>query len=146
MGTHIHFSLRVSLRRYSFLMKAKYGKYRYEDGSLYTGQFDTEGRRHGFGKLEFDDEKKSYYEGEFKNGQTEGLGVLKTPYFIMQGQFKQGKLNGVGRSIRCDGLRYEGEFRQGAMCGLGILTFPDGTHGTPPARVSSMGRAWCPGR
>ncbi|XP_075260200.1 MORN repeat-containing protein 4 homolog [Convolutriloba macropyga] len=109
-----------------------YGSYKYEDGSIYTGQWDSKGLRHGIGKLQFDEDKKNcYYEGQFKRGMPEGLGMLKTPYFVMQGQFKQGKLDGVGRCIRCDGLRYEGEFRNGEMTGLGIMTFPDGTHGTP---------------
>ena len=43
----------------------------------------------------------------------------------------QNRLNGVGRCIRCDGLRYEGEFRNGEMKGLGLITFPDGSHGIP---------------
>ncbi|XP_063721562.1 MORN repeat-containing protein 4 homolog [Symsagittifera roscoffensis] len=112
-------------------MKTSYGKYHYDDGSIYIGQFDSRGIRHGLGKLDFGDSKRSLYEGEFKNGFSDGLGNLKTPYFVLQGQFKEGKLDGLGRSVRCDGLRYEGEFRNGEMKGLGILTFPDGTHGTP---------------
>ena len=67
-----------------------YGSYKYEDGSIYTGQWDSKGLRHGIGKLQFDEDKKNcYYEGQFKRGMPEGLGMLKTPYFVMQGQFKQ---------------------------------------------------------
>lgn len=48
-----------------------------------------------------------------------------------EGEFSDGKFNGVGVFTRCDNMMYEGEFKNGKVWGLGLLTFADGTHGLP---------------
>uniref|UniRef100_A0AAF6YVU0 MORN repeat-containing protein 4 n=1 Tax=Bos taurus TaxID=9913 RepID=A0AAF6YVU0_BOVIN len=48
-----------------------------------------------------------------------------------EGEFAQGKFNGVGVFIRHDNMTFEGEFKNGRVDGLGLLTFPDGSHGIP---------------
>ena len=69
-------------------MKLLYGEHSYEDGSIYYGQWNSEGKKHGIGKYTLSD-GKSIYVGEFNQGSCEGLGVLTTPNFVMQGQFKE---------------------------------------------------------
>ncbi|XP_023402618.1 MORN repeat-containing protein 4 isoform X3 [Loxodonta africana] len=48
-----------------------------------------------------------------------------------EGEFAQGKFNGVGVFIRHDNMTFEGEFKNGRVDGFGLLTFPDGSHGIP---------------
>uniref|UniRef100_A0A7N4NYQ7 MORN repeat-containing protein 4 n=1 Tax=Sarcophilus harrisii TaxID=9305 RepID=A0A7N4NYQ7_SARHA len=48
-----------------------------------------------------------------------------------EGEFAQGKFNGVGVFIRHDNMTFEGEFKSGRVDGFGLLTFPDGSHGVP---------------
>uniref|UniRef100_A0ABK0LM01 MORN repeat-containing protein 4 n=1 Tax=Rattus norvegicus TaxID=10116 RepID=A0ABK0LM01_RAT len=48
-----------------------------------------------------------------------------------EGEFSQGKFNGVGVFIRYDNMTFEGEFKNGRVDGFGLLTFPDGSHGLP---------------
>ncbi len=69
-------------------MKQFYGKYCYEDGSEYIGQWDSSGLRHGIGRLELSD-TRNIYTGQFHRGFAHGLGVLKTTYFTLEGQFNQ---------------------------------------------------------
>ncbi len=40
-------------------------------------------------------------------------------FFRYEGQFANGKFNGVGVFTRADGMKYEGEFRDGAIHGSG---------------------------
>uniref|UniRef100_A0A803TYJ1 MORN repeat-containing protein 4 n=1 Tax=Anolis carolinensis TaxID=28377 RepID=A0A803TYJ1_ANOCA len=48
-----------------------------------------------------------------------------------EGEFVQGKFNGVGVFTRYDNMIFEGEFKGGRVDGFGLLTFPDGSHGIP---------------
>ncbi|KAJ7325102.1 hypothetical protein JRQ81_018122 [Phrynocephalus forsythii] len=48
-----------------------------------------------------------------------------------EGEFVQGKFNGVGVFTRYDNMIFEGEFKGGRVEGFGLLTFPDGSHGVP---------------
>ncbi|XP_077786272.1 MORN repeat-containing protein 4 isoform X2 [Podarcis muralis] len=48
-----------------------------------------------------------------------------------EGEFVQGKFNGVGVFTRYDNMTFEGEFKAGRVDGFGLLTFPDGSHGIP---------------
>lgn len=50
------------------------GEYRYPDGSVYNGQWNEHGHRHGYGHLVFPD-GNSYW-GLFDNGLFGGLGVM----------------------------------------------------------------------
>ena len=36
-----------------------------------------------------------------------------------EGEFADGKFNGIGVFQRCDGMKYEGEFKEGKVRGLG---------------------------
>uniref|UniRef100_A0A663MBR1 MORN repeat-containing protein 4 n=1 Tax=Athene cunicularia TaxID=194338 RepID=A0A663MBR1_ATHCN len=57
--------------------------------------------------------------------------LRNSPLHRYEGEFVQGKFNGVGVFTRCDNMTFEGEFKGGRVYGFGLLTFPDGSHGVP---------------
>ncbi|CAF0777618.1 unnamed protein product [Adineta steineri] len=104
--------------------------FRYPDGSEYTGEWNNDGERHGFGQFLFSDQAK--YRGQFEHGLFSGLGCITYPDGSKyDGELSQGRYNGLGVFIRCDGIKYEGQLQNGLICGLGLLTFADGSHGLP---------------
>lgn len=64
------------------------------NNSEYTGSFKN-GKRHGRGKLVFQDGK--VYEGQFADDKISGIGTMKNPDGkIYEGQFLDGKMHGTG--------------------------------------------------
>lgn len=62
-----------------------------------------------------------HYQGNFKNGKKEGLGIYywnQRQYY--SGQFKNNKIHGKGRHVTKE-LDYKGEFIEGLKDGKGIL-------------------------
>jgi hypothetical protein len=57
----------------------------------------------------------------------------KNIYFVFRydGEFSQGRYDGLGVFTRCDGMKYEGQLQDGKIYGLGLLTFTNGSHGLP---------------
>lgn len=105
-------------------------RYTYPVGDIYDGEWNKDGRKHGYGMLVMTDGTK--FVGKFNNGFCEGPGLLKFPDGTSYaGRFAQGKYNGPGTFTRSDGMKFEGEFANGKVDGLGLVTFPDGTHGKP---------------
>ncbi|RWS25325.1 MORN repeat-containing protein 4-like protein [Leptotrombidium deliense] len=106
------------------------GCYEYSDGSLYCGEWNKLGEKHGVGVYSFPD--GSRYEGRFEKGLPSGLGVM---YFtggdVYIGEFMQGWFNGKGVYQCENGSRFEGEFRGGVIWGKGLTTFSDGSNGEP---------------
>ena len=76
---------------------------RYSEGDVYEGQWSSEGKREGKGKLQMS--TGDHYSGEFMNGFFHGLGVL----------------------VHSDGGKYEGSFELGRYHGHGIYTHSDRT-------------------
>ncbi|XP_053308225.1 MORN repeat-containing protein 1 isoform X2 [Spea bombifrons] len=84
-----------------------YGIYVYENSFFrYEGEWKA-GKKHGHGKFLLKD--GSYYEGEFRDGNT------------YSGEFLNGELHGHGVMQYKDGGRYEGEFVFGVREGHGML-------------------------
>ncbi|XP_025093968.1 MORN repeat-containing protein 4-like [Pomacea canaliculata] len=105
-------------------------EYKYHDGTVYNGQWNEHGHRHGIGYLAFPDTSK--YWGQFEDGMFGGLGILTfQDGSRYEGEFKKGKFHGLGIFTRKDKMAFEGEFREGKIWGLGLVTFPDGSHGLP---------------
>ncbi|XP_076436015.1 MORN repeat-containing protein 4 homolog [Babylonia areolata] len=103
---------------------------KYPDGTVYTGAWNDQGQRHGYGQIAFMDGSK--YWGLFDCGVYEGLGVMTFQDGSRYGgEFKQGKFHGLGVFQRADNMMFEGEFRDGKIRGMGLVTFADGTHGLP---------------
>ena len=76
---------------------------RYSEGDVYEGQWSSDGKREGKGKLQM--ATGDHYNGEFTNGFFHGLGVL----------------------VHADGSKYEGSFELGRYHGHGIYTNSDKT-------------------
>jgi hypothetical protein len=96
-----------------------------EDGSVYEGEWNKLGQKHGKGTLITEDGSKST--GIFKNGDLEGPGrIIQSTGLVLEGEFKQGKLNGEGKIKGKHGETFEGNLRNGNLHGFGVETWPDG--------------------
>lgn len=105
-------------------------QFTYPSGDVYDGEWNNDGRKHGFGTLKMSD--GTVYTGKFENGFCSGHGVLRFPNGdVYEGEFASGKYGGYGVFTRCDGMKFEGQFKNGLVEGNGLITFPDGTHGRP---------------
>ena len=60
------------------------------------------------------------FEGETKNGQAHGKGVLKNEHFHFVGNWTEGTLNGFGILTLPNGDCFEGEFKNGSPNGNGV--------------------------
>tara|TARA_R110001632_G_scaffold6324_1_gene25676 strand:+ start:12248 stop:16060 length:3813 start_codon:yes stop_codon:yes gene_type:complete len=70
------------------------GVYIYNNGAMYFGTFQN-GKRHGFGKLDF--KGGNLYVGEFQNGNYHGLGTyVWSEYNYYMGEYQNGKYHGKG--------------------------------------------------
>ena len=66
-------------------------------------------------------------EGEFKDERLNGQGKSISPNgWIEEGEFKDGKLNGQGKCMSADGWINEGEFKDGRLNGQGKCMSPNG--------------------
>ncbi len=91
-----------------------------DEGRYYVGYWDN-GRQYKKGKV-FDRKNNLLYEGEYKNGVKEGIGV----YYYQSGEKYEGKfVNGVkeGKGIFYwkNGNKWEGYFKNDKMNGEGIF-------------------------
>jgi len=93
--------------------------------SIYIGNYVNK-KRSGKGKLILADQ--SYYEGNFKNGEFDGIGFYRTKNYIYKGQFISGKKHGKGKlEIFSTKTIYEGEFKNDMKDGYGIEKYNDGS-------------------
>ncbi|CAB4058615.1 MORN repeat-containing protein 4 homolog [Lepeophtheirus salmonis] len=107
----------------------KCGKYIYNDGTLYIGDFDEQGIKSGIGHLEIGN--GAIYDGQFEKGLPNGVGIMffpdKSEYI---GEFMQGWFHGHGIYTTHEGMKFEGEFRGGRIWGFGMITYKRGETGT----------------
>ena len=85
----------------------------------------------GFGKWTFEGDELwfSKYEGNFKNGNFEGLGrMIYANGDIYKGEWNEGKRSGKGfwKSLKGD-YSYEGDWKNGLPDGFGIMIYKNGT-------------------
>ena len=121
---------------------------KYENGSMYLGEWNNEDNRHGRGIQIFSDESRysgqwsndkpnglgilrqkngSYYDGQWLNGKAEGYGkAFLTNGNIYEGEWKNDKQEGKGKEIWPDGSVYEGQFHNGVKNGTGKFTWGKG--------------------
>ena len=96
------------------------------DGSIYQGEWDKQGKQHGLGTLIKEDGSK--VTGCFKAGLLEGVGrIIESSGLVFEGQFKDGELNGNAKIQNKSGGKFNGEMHQGKMQGKGAEEWPDGT-------------------
>jgi hypothetical protein len=112
--------------------------------SIYTGEVKVENGkqiRHGYGRQQWNDDDKSYYEGEFKNDNYEGKGTFEFyefggPYdayelkWKYEGEWKNGQKNGRGIQTyygHTQLRKYDGEWKDSKFHGFGKLFYNDGS-------------------
>ncbi|KAG1662138.1 Alsin [Nymphon striatum] len=93
--------------------------------ATYTGMWLC-GKLHGEGELEWPNRKK--YVGKFKQNLQHGHGILTIPsdmgnscFTVYEGEWKNGQLNGLGTVKYPNGDIYEGYFKDGMRDGHGVL-------------------------
>ena len=89
----------------------------------YVGEMH-DGRLNGHGVYTLSPTSK--YEGEFKDDDFDGKGVLTDGGVRYEGGWKYGRKSGAGVLTTPAGDRYEGAFRDDAMTGKGVLVLSDG--------------------
>ena len=107
--------------------KIGHGTYKYDNGSIYTGEW-WNNEMNGEGTLIWPD--GSVYVGEFKNGLYNGKGTylnLKNNKTLYIGEFIDEMENGNGTKIFKNEDVYIGELKEGKMNGYGTLIKKDGT-------------------
>lgn len=97
--------------------------------AIYEGEVILQGGKEvfdGYGEWRLED--GSYYNGEFRNGEFNGEGILSASYgMVWEGNFKDGELHGQGKYSVGEFISYEGEFKNGKADGYGkMTTFDDG--------------------
>ena len=123
------------------------GKFNWSETCYYEGNF-ANNKKNGYGKMfkngccTFegnmkdnlpDDQCKSIlpngdqFEGLFKDGKIAQGKLIKFKGEIAVGEFKNGKLDGIGKLTKPTGYIYEGEFRNGTLNGKGKIVYPSGS-------------------
>ena len=125
------------------------GKYIYEDGKYYIGEFKNDipngkgikyypndnilydgnfvnGKFEGSGKYYYNDGK--YFIGQYKNGLINGKGIkyYKNGKILYEGDFINDKYEGNGKYVWENGVCYIGQFKNGLRNGKGIEYYSNG--------------------
>ena len=103
------------------------GVIQFNDGSFYSGTWNSNFKKHGVGSLLMTNGSK--YVGEFNNDNIEGKGYyVDSTGRLYIGEFKNGKANGIGK-ITCEkdpGYSYEGGFKDNLFHGQGTERLQNG--------------------
>ena len=100
------------------------GTYQWLDGSSYEGDFES-GVRHGKGHFQW--ANGEYYKGEYVKDQRTGEGVYAWPDgSVYRGFFLNGKRHSQGIFESANGSIYRGEWFDDLMHGNGVITKKDG--------------------
>ena len=101
-----------------------YGKFIYDDGDIYEGDF-VNGKREGQGT--YTSKSGKVHIGRFANNQPNGKGKLKYPDGEnYEGDFVNGKFEGQGTYNFKNGEVYVGQFANGTSNGKGKETYLNG--------------------
>jgi len=91
------------------------------DESLYTGQWNEKGHRHGRGICTYSDGSK--YEGYWKNDERGGKGrLIYNNGEVYEGDWVNDKCEGYGIYIHSDDSQYKGEWKNNVKHGKGVRT------------------------
>ena len=107
----------------------------------YNGEFNAEGQAHGHGVENLNSWTSGSYEGQFKDGQKHGYGIIKGNYYRetlelycginyadgknYEGEWKNNKQDGYGVEEFHYRNIYEGEFKDGYYHGKGVCRYHD---------------------
>jgi hypothetical protein len=93
--------------------------------TYYIGNY-VNNKKNGQGKLILGGQ--NVYEGNFKNGEYDGIGVFKNKNYIYKGGFIAGKKHGKGKlEDLINKSVYEGEFKNDHKDGYGVEKYMDGS-------------------
>lgn len=98
------------------------------NGSRSEGHF-VNGLLEGQGQV-FDSNGTLCYEGNFKTGKMNGEGTQYWKGHKYEGEFHEGRREGLGVLYQADGRKYTGPFKNGSPEGEGVLITPGGTRYT----------------
>jgi len=103
---------------------------RHDNGDVYDGEINSHGKYHGRGKYSWRN-SGNIYEGEFKDGNMHGKGIMKydkynNGYDVYEGNWIDNKKNGQGIMTYDAGYKYDGEWKNDKKNGEGIMTWNDG--------------------
>lgn len=103
----------------------KRGPIMIENGSIYTGDWNSSNEKHGKGSQVWKD--GSLYEGFWLNGKANGRGrLIHSNGDVYEGEWSNDKAEGKGIYIHSDGAKYEGSWLNDKQHGFGVETWPDG--------------------
>ena len=86
------------------------GKLYFPDGSYFEGTFSN---CKAIGKGRFVEASGNYYEGDFNQNEAEGEGVFEDARGVFKGEFKNGKVDGMGVYQGKEELFFKGRFEKG---------------------------------
>ena len=101
-------------------------KKEYDNGDMYEGCTDVEGRFNGKGKYTWAD--GSYYDGDWVNNKKQGLGEYKfNDGSLFTGNWINDKRDGFGKSISSSGNTFEGMYKNNMRNGQGLYSYKIGS-------------------
>ena len=101
-------------------------KKEYDNGDMYEGCTDVEGRFNGKGKYLSAD--GSYYSGDWVNNKREGSGEFKfSDGSLYIGDWVNNKMDGKGKYTNTDGDIYEGYYKDNMRNGQGVYSYKIGS-------------------
>jgi len=99
-----------------------WGREVWEDGAVYEGQW-SQGEINGLGRYSY---QNTFYDGEWKQGSPHGWGTFESPDETYQGMWKHGLYHGNGNCTlnhnNVVSWNYEGNFSYGCRDGYGVCT------------------------
>lgn len=111
----------------SSLQKHGLGTLLMKDGSKYSGSFINDNIQ---GRGYFIDTKGRLYAGDFENWKADGKGKITSeeePGYLYIGTFSNNLYEGVGEEHQPNGNYYSGSFKNGYKHGHGVLKYSDGS-------------------
>jgi hypothetical protein len=124
-------------RVFTWIARAGKARVTYNSGAVYEGEFNDEKMKHGQGKYtwmaaaEGEDAaegamvESATYEGEYKDGKRDGVGTMTYPNGdVYTGEWKESKMHGVGTyKYKASDDIYSGAYADGLKEGAGTYEF-----------------------
>ena len=123
-------------RVFTWIARAGKARVTYNSGAVYEGEFNDEKMKHGQGKYtwmaaseeegaEGEQVVSATYEGEYKDGKRDGVGTMAYPNGdVYTGEWKESKMHGVGTyKYKASDDIYSGAYVEGLKEGAGTYEF-----------------------
>ncbi|OMJ76287.1 hypothetical protein SteCoe_24383 [Stentor coeruleus] len=106
-------------------VRLRRGPVEIENGAIYTGEWNNDNQRHGFGVQVWNDGSK--YDGMWKYDKAYGKGrLIHADGDVYEGDWYDDKAHGYGVYLHTDGAKYEGYWENDKQHGKGVESWPDG--------------------